>query len=130
MSRNVFNSILCVKCTSVVVLLIFHGPILIRLFSLIFVQIKNNLKKKKDDLYSMEIVFQQSCLRERKGGLAWHGDLKASGLEDGPTWEGLCLGEVQALTWLWDVLVTPQTVVTTEREPGGWLVFCCQGTGS
>lgn len=33
-------------------------------------------------------------------------------------------------TWLWDVLVTPQTVVTTEREPGGWLVFCCQGTES
>lgn len=35
-----------------------------------------------------------------------------------------------ALTWLWDVLVTPQTVVTTDREPGGWLVFCCQGTES
>lgn len=34
------------------------------------------------------------------------------------------------LTWLWDVLVTPHTVVTTEREPGGWLAFCCQGTES
>lgn len=33
-------------------------------------------------------------------------------------------------TWLWDVLLTPQTVVTTERDPAGWLVFCCQGTDS
>lgn len=55
---------------------------------------------------------------------------RPQGLRDGPAWEGLWLGAVQALTWLWDVLVTPQTVVTTEREPGGWLVFCCQGTGS
>lgn len=34
------------------------------------------------------------------------------------------------LTWLWEVLVTPHTVVTTDKEPGGWLVFCCQGTES
>lgn len=34
------------------------------------------------------------------------------------------------LTWLWEVLVTPHTVVTTDTEPGGWLVFCCQGTES
>lgn len=52
------------------------------------------------------------------------------GSRDDPAWEGLLLGAGQALTWLWDVLVTPQTVVTTEREPGGWLVFCCQGTES
>ena len=49
--------------------------------------------------------------------------------------EWSCLGRAmagggQALTWLWDVLVTPHTVVTTDREPGGWLVFCCQGTES
>lgn len=44
--------------------------------------------------------------------------------------DGLRLEAGWALTWLWDVLVTPQTVVTTDREPGGWLVFCCQGTES
>lgn len=66
------------------------------------------------------------------GEQGWHGMMARGpwGSTDGPTWEGLWLGAGQALTWLWDVLVTPQTVVTTEREPGGWLVFCCQGTGS
>lgn len=34
------------------------------------------------------------------------------------------------LTWLWEVLVTPQTVVTTDNDPGGWLPPCCQGTES
>lgn len=33
-------------------------------------------------------------------------------------------------SWLWDVLVPPQTTVTIEREPGDWLVFCCQGAES
>lgn len=27
--------------------------------------------------------------------------------------------EVAAGTWLWEVLLTPQTVVTTERDPAG-----------
>lgn len=29
------------------------------------------------------------------------------------------LGQVGDLTWLCEVLVTPQTVVTTDNEPGG-----------
>lgn len=29
------------------------------------------------------------------------------------------VGQVWDLTWLCDVLVTPQTVVTTDNEPGG-----------
>lgn len=68
-------------------------------------------------------------LGSRKG---WRGMMTRGpqGSRDGRTWEGPWPGAGQALTWLWDVLVTPQTVVTTEREPGGWLVFCCQGTGS
>jgi len=47
--------------------------------------------------------------------------------------ENPCLREGSTnpkLTWLCEVLVTPHTVVTTDREPGGWLVFCCQGTES
>lgn len=63
-----------------------------------------------------------------RGGLA--SDPRALGLEGWSHLEGAMMGAGQALTWLWDVLVTPHTVVTTEREPGGWLVFCCQGTGS
>lgn len=34
------------------------------------------------------------------------------------------------VTWLGEGLVTPHTVVTTEREPAGWLGPCCQGTES
>lgn len=76
------------------------------------------------------LVFPAGQSLGQQGGLGWHGDPRVPGLEGWPHLEGLWLGAGQALTWLWDVLVTPQTVVTTEREPGGWLVFCCQGTGS